>query len=152
MHSPIPLRRDEVSTAEPTREESVVVSKPFVSLVEERKPGEMKTATYPEPQLKPTQTEEIKIMEASLVEEGQPAWMKGNPVAQVPELEAAQESGAEKTFETSLVEEGQPRWLNKKPTIPVPELNASQEAEANNTVEASPAVPEWMQKFREMGL
>jgi hypothetical protein len=150
----IPTKEDdEVSTAAPTRKESVVVSKPFVSLVEEQKPGGMmKTATFPELQFKPMQTVGMNIVEASLVEEGQPAWMEGKPVAQVPELKAAQDSGAEKMVETSLVEEGQPGWLKKKPTIPVPELKASQEAEANGTVEASPAVPDWMQKFREIGL
>jgi hypothetical protein len=143
---------DEVSTAAPTREESVV-SGSFVSLEEERKPGGMmKTAAYPEAQFKPTETVGMEIMEASLVEKGQPAWMKGKPVTQVPELEAAQDLGAEKAFETSLVEEGQTGLLNKKPTIPVTESKASQEAEANETVGASPAVPEWMQKFREMGL
>jgi hypothetical protein len=35
---------------------------------------------------------------------------------------------------------------------PSPRIEASAEAEANGSVEASPAVPEWMQKFREMGL
>jgi hypothetical protein len=116
-------------------------------------------------------------MEASLVEEGQPARVKKEPTKPVAELEATQETGAKKTAaewmktkptvpglkaaqdstakqsaEASLVEEGQPGWMKNKPTATLAQLKAVQDAGANKTAEVSPAAPEWMRKFQEMGL
>jgi hypothetical protein len=164
----------EVSTEAPAHEESVV--KPEVSSVEEGKPAwMMMRTTFLVPASQNAGAN--KTMEASLVEEGQPARVKKEPTKPVAELEATQETGAKKTAaewmktkptvpglkaaqdstakqsaEASLVEEGQPGWMKNKPTATLAQLKAVQDAGANKTAEVSPAAPEWMRKFQEMGL